>query len=304
MRIKELVKRSIQSRTLLQDIIGFGLIKIGFADKYLSGLVTMYKSYDWLRKQFRNEINISDYENIEQLKIESEKVWICWFQGLENAPHIVKQCVESARYWMPDKEIVIITAENMKQYVDFPDHIIDKWKKGYISNTHLSDLLRLELLIRHGGLWLDATTYFTGKVPGYIMNHDFFVYRNGWMNQEMINMGSWLMYSKKTNNPILILTRDLLYKYWDKYDYLKNYFLMHMFFRMASDELPVEWEAVPMINHFDCHLLMNELEKDFNYERVKEIVSISSIHKLTYKFKDALKENSTANHLGSIFMIN
>lgn len=62
-----------------------------------------------------------------------------------------------------------------------------------ISNTHLSDLLRLELLIRYGGLWIDSTTYMTGTIPAYIDDSNFFVYRNGWMDMEMINMGSWLI---------------------------------------------------------------------------------------------------------------
>lgn len=304
MKIKDLVIRSIKSRTLFQDVVGVGLIKAGYADKYLSGLVTMYKSFNWLEKKFGKEINVEDYIGIEQQNVTSDKVWICWFQGIENAPQIVKQCVEAVRYWIPNKEIVVITSDNMGQYVDFPSHIIEKWKKGYISNTHLSDLLRLELLIRHGGLWLDATTYVTGQLPEYITSHDFFVYRNGWMDQEMINMGSWLIYSKKTNNPILVLTRDLLYKYWEKYDFLKNYFLMHMFFRMASDSMPIVWEKVPMINHFDCHLLMNELEKEYDDERVKEIVSITPIHKLTYKFKCALKEDATATRLDCIYKTN
>ena len=32
---------------------------------------------------------------------------------------------------------------------------------GQITKTHLSDLLRLELLIRYGGTWIDATVFCT-----------------------------------------------------------------------------------------------------------------------------------------------
>lgn len=50
MRIKELILKSIKSKTLLTDIFGYGLIVTKFADKYLAGQVTMYKSYSWLKK--------------------------------------------------------------------------------------------------------------------------------------------------------------------------------------------------------------------------------------------------------------
>lgn len=292
------IKHSLQSRTFIQDVFGYSLIKLGFADKYLSGLVTMYHSYSWLYKRFYDLPRIS--EMMPSQKVEVEKIWICWFQGLENAPDIVKKCVESVRYWNPDKEIIIITSENMNQYVRFPEYILKKWRQGIITNTHLSDLLRLELLITYGGLWVDATTYLTGPLPQYITRNDFFVYRNGWMDMEMINMGSWLMYAKTTNNSLLCMTRDLLYEYWKKYNYLKNYFLMHMFFKIATEKNPEEWNDIPVINHIDCHLLMNELTKKYIPERCEDILAITSVHKLTYKFSSNEK-GITADFLDQIY---
>ena len=35
----------------------------------------------------------------------SKKVWICWLQGMENAPEIVKKCYDSVRKNLSDKEI-------------------------------------------------------------------------------------------------------------------------------------------------------------------------------------------------------
>ena len=57
---------------------------------------------------------------------------------------------------------------------------------------------------------MDATTYLTGPLPQYITRNDFFVYRNGWMDMEMINMGSWLMYAKTTNNSLLSIRQCVL----------------------------------------------------------------------------------------------
>lgn len=301
MRIKNLILKSMQSKTLLTDIFGYGLVVTNFADKYLAGQLTMYKEYSWLKRKFGKEVQ--DYSKI---KVESNEgkdcVWVCWLQGIDNAPQLVKDCYDSVSYWLKDKEIIVITEENYKDYVQFPEYIIEKWKKGIISNTHFSDLLRLELLIKYGGLWLDATTYLTGVLPDYIKKNDFFVYRNGWMDMEMINMGSWFIYSKRTNNLLLLETRRLLYKYWKKYNYIKNYFLMHMFFRMVTDKNQETWKKVPVINQIDSHLLMQELNNEYDNKRYREIIKLTSVHKLTYK-GISNKKNTMAKYLNELYKI-
>lgn len=300
---KRLIHKSLKSHTLLSDTFGYGLIKMGFADKYLAGLVSMYKSYHWLQKKFGNELSKQpadvDKPKLEQKKSQKDCVWICWLQGMENAPQVVKECYHSIRYWLPDKEIVVITSDNYNEYVAFPNYIIEKWNKGIISNTHFSDLLRLELLIRYGGLWLDATTMLTGPLPKYIAENDFFVYRNGWMDMDMINMASWLIYSRRSNHLLLIETQKLLYKYWSKYSFIKNYFLLHMFFRMVCDHYPEQWNIVPYFNQVDNHLLMEELNKPYNPTRIEQIKALTTVHKLTYKF-DESKDDCTVNHLAEI----
>lgn len=301
MKVKQLIKKSLSQKTLLTDIFGYSLTKTGFADKYLAGQLTMYKSYSWLKKHFENDLKKIEAEiPKEQIcEVAEKQVWICWLQGMENAPQIVRDCYASVCYWMKDWKITVITTDNMNEYVEFPDYIVNKWKAGIISNTHLSDLLRLELLIRYGGMWIDSTTYMTGSMPAYIADSNFFVYRNGWMDMEMINMGSWLMYSKYTNNRILFETQSLLYEYWKKYDYIKNYFLMHIFFRIVTDENPELWEQVLMINHIDSHLLMQELTKKYDENRCKQIMQLTPIHKLTYKVE--IPSGVTAEKLGMLF---
>lgn len=301
MKMKQLIKKSIEQKTLFTDVFGYSLTKTGFADKYLAGQLTMYKSYSWLKKKFENDLRqiVYEFPNEQSFDLAEKQVWICWLQGIENAPQIVKDCYASVCYWMKDWKITVITLDNMNEYVQFPDFIIDKWKKGIISNTHLSDLLRLELLIRYGGLWMDSTTYMTGSLPDYITDSNLFVYRNGWMDMEMINMGSWLMFSKYTNDRILLETQQLLYRYWKKYNYIKNYFLLHIFFRMVTDINPKLWEEVPVINHIDSHLLMQELSNHYNEKRCKQIMQLTPIHKLTYKFKSS--GDGLADKLGVLY---
>ena len=43
-----------------------------------------------------------------------------------------------------------------------PEYIVKKWEKGRIPAALFSDLLRLELLIKYGGTWIDSTVLCTG----------------------------------------------------------------------------------------------------------------------------------------------
>lgn len=299
------IRRSIQSRTLIGDTLSYCLIPLGFGDKYLIGLNSMYKAYSWVAKKlgpfYKDYLNSARSLSGQTSSSggASKTVWVCWFQGIENAPTVVRQCYASLEEWLSDWDIVTITSENYDQYVSIPDYIVDKWKRGIISYTHFSDILRVALLVEHGGLWVDATTFMTGPLPDYVLDNELFVYRNGWMDSDMINMESWFIYSRFGGNRFLKQVRDLLFEYWKRYSFLKNYFLFHMIFRIVEDENRLDWERIPYFHQIDNHLLMRELQQPFNRARIEQIKRITTVHKLTYKLPEC-GSSCTVHHLMEI----
>lgn len=223
----------------------------------------------------------------------SDVVWWCWFQGEENAPDIVKACLESIRKNMPDKKINIITEANMWDYVSMPDFIKEKYKKGIISRTHFSDLLRLELLITYGGTWIDSTVLCTAE-PKYAFNIPLFAFKTNEKNDPATAAQSWFMSAEK-NTPILCLTRDLHYKYWKKYNYQIHYFIFYFFMKLAAEKYKEEWNSIPFFSDVPPHIMQRELFSEYSEERMELLKRMSDIHKLTYKFKktsDLEKENT------------
>ena len=86
------------------------------------------RCYRKLKRKYRKIlINDKPIINDERIIEESDKIWICWFQGIENAPELVKACYNSVLKNYKDKEIIVLTEENYKKYVDMPEHIIKKW---------------------------------------------------------------------------------------------------------------------------------------------------------------------------------
>lgn len=239
--------------------------------------------YTYLKSKYKKFVkNYKLPENLTQKN--SDYVWWCWFQGEENAPEIVKACLESVRRNFPRKKIIIITEKNIRDFVSFPDFIEKKYKRGIISRTFFSDLLRLELLIKYGGIWIDSTILCTAE-PSYIFNLPLFIFKTNEKNDPATVAQNWFI-SAETNNPILILTRDFLYKYWQKHNYSIHYFIFYFFMKMAAEKYSEEWANVPFFSDVPPHILQRELFTNFSEERMAQIKRMSDIHKLTYKFKE------------------
>lgn len=61
----------------------------------------------------------------EKSKADSN-IWIFWWQGYENAPVLVKKCIDSVRKNAGTHPIILLTKDNWQSYADIPDYIIKK----------------------------------------------------------------------------------------------------------------------------------------------------------------------------------
>lgn len=258
------------------------------------------RCYRKLKRKYR-KILINDKPIINDEKIieKSNNIWICWFQGIENAPELVKACYNSVLKNYKDKEIIVLTEENYKKYVDMPEYIIKKWEKGYITFAHFSDILRIELLSKYGGLWLDSTIFTTKRSElVFDENIELFVFKQVDLDRKnslSVVASNWLIYANKDNN-IINLTKKLLYYYWKDYNYAINYNIFHIFFKLATEVYKDEWKNVPTFNNISPHILQFELNDDFQEIRFNEIKNMSDFHKLNWRIKSENK-NSFYNYI-------
>lgn len=253
-----------------------------------------FKLQQKLKKKYDYVLN-DNYQN-DVSKKQSKRIWICWFQGLENAPEIVKTCIESVYKYFKDYEVIIITEDNYRNFVEFPQHIEEKLKNKCITLTHLSDLLRLELLSQYGGIWIDATVLITSEdVPDEILDADLFLFQELKPGNEghSLPMSSWFIVARP-NHPIILATKKMLYEYWKRNNELIDYFLLHHFINISKEHFSELWSKVPKYSSSLPHLLQLEMFDDFSENRYKEICKLTSIHKISYKFsqEDMQRKNT------------
>ena len=72
-------------------------------------------------------------------------IWVLWFQGIDKAPYVVSKCVQSWEFHNPGWEIIHLNEKNLNDYVDVSQY-------SALSLQALSDIVRLELLCKYGGV--------------------------------------------------------------------------------------------------------------------------------------------------------
>ena len=232
-------------------------------------------------------------------------VWFCWLQGLDHAPPIVKACYNSLQRHLVQVckggsklqgyEIKVIDNDNWNDYVELPDFIISKWEKGRIPVALFSDLLRLELLIKHGGTWIDSTVLCTGfndnqNDKAKYLGADLFLFQYTRQGSVPVSISNWFI-TACSNNEVLIELRDMLYAYWKDYDCTLDYYIFHLFFSMLSKDNPKEILAMPYAQSLNSLVILHHLGDEFNQEKWDNLTQKVSFHKLAFRVSKEIKED-------------
>ena len=291
----EIFKDLIQSRVLFRTIAILPLV--GFSKKSLE-IVRLNNSnvvLSRLRRKYKQTIKNLEREKQYSLSYNqrhnetSNKIWICWFQGLDAAPHVVQECIASVKKHLADREVVVLTDDNYHHYVTFPDYIKEKATQGFISKAHFADLLRLELLTKYGGTWIDGTVFCSSSdIPAYMLDSDLFLFQNlkPGLDGQALAISNWFITASYSNHPLLNMTKDLLYDYWKNHNGVVDYFIFHHFFQLAIEEFPEYWSKVVPFNNSTPHILQLRLFEEFDEVMYGYILEQKPFHKLTYKFEE------------------
>lgn len=247
-----------------------------------------------LQNEYKDFVHRLSFPDCPPTSDRPEKIiWSCWLQGISNAPDIVKVCHDVLWKKYPEYKKVLITEENYSQYIDIPPHIIKKWREGIISNNGLANILRLALLIKFGGLWLDATVLCTSeKIPSFISDYPFFAYSSWkYTTGDIRPLSNWCL-AAAPGHTLLRAVYACLCQYWHDHDDLVDYFIFHMFFRMVIGRYPALWRLVPRVNNTSPHLMQFEMDRPYSERRFAELTSMSDFHKLTWRLPPEIINNS------------
>ena len=237
------------------------------------------------------------YKNRNVKGVSDNIIWVCWFQGESEAPDLVKSCIMSIKKNAGNNKVVVLTDENISDYVDIPDYIYEKVRTGVITRTHFSDILRLALLNRYGGLWLDATIFVSGAIPVDIFSYDFWSIRDdGYKYGNYGSLYRWTAFcmSAKPNNVLIRRSLQVLYNYWAKENGFVHYFIIDYVMSLVCENDFMANNQVNKIKPSNYHLhgLQLNANKEYSLELYKTI-----FHKLSYKISLSDDPNTLFNRI-------
>lgn len=254
-------------------------------------------AYNWLNRHMRRFIDktakqLKSSLKTEEVEREKKRIWILWFQGYEAAPEIVKRCIESAKKYSKGHEVVVLDDTNLSEYVELPDYVIKKYEQNIITMQQMSDIIRLALLNRWGGLWLDATIYVTEPIPDVWFEEPICVYRYGEIENAFpyIFVGMSVIGADK-GNLIISLMYEIMLEYWRRYRFIIEYLQINIFFTLAiahSEEAKRMFENIPYFSMDSSTILSRELGATYSRERAQAVKRAVVLHKL---YHDAEREN-------------
>lgn len=226
-------------------------------------------------------------------------IWWCWLQGLDAALPIVKACYNSLVHgeWFKvhGYTVKVIDAKNWREYVELPGYIVEKWEKGRIPAAMFSDLLRVELLIKYGGTWIDSTVLCTGgsrlmDQGSRLLDAPLFVFQYTKEGSVPVSISNWFI-SACRNNEVLMVLREMLYAYWRDYDCVLDYYIFHLFSAMISKEYPEQMAAMPYAQSQRSLVLLHHWGEKYDQKKWDNLTSQVCFHKLAFRVNDHIKKD-------------
>lgn len=148
---------------------------------------------------------------------DEKNLWTYWHQGFESAPHVVKRCVKKWQETHAGWTLHLLDEKSLPNFIDPVPIAPEKWEKMEV--PHRSDLIRTQLLIKYGGVWVDPTCFpfqpLDTWLPEY-MTSGLFLFANPGRDRIISN---WFIAAEKGNTLLEKLYASLC-QYWENNDFL------------------------------------------------------------------------------------
>jgi hypothetical protein len=177
-------------------------------------------------------------------EIPGKTVWLLWLQGWDSAPKLIQQVRESWEKYNPEWNIELVDSKNLKTYIDV------SYLDDVPTDAAKSDVIRLHLLAKHGGVWADSTMICMASLDNWI--YDAVRPVGFWMwhgRDECTGPASWFIISQ-VQSSIIQKWKKACDDYWSKNSRAEPYHWMDVLFKDLLDndsEFKSEWDKVPYL---------------------------------------------------------
>lgn len=259
----------------------------------------------YLKKKYRYVID--KYRNAEEIsqKQDTEKspVWILWWQGTEQMPDIIRMCLYSKINNAGSHPVVVLTKDNIKQYVELPDYIWEQFENGQLMIQHLADIIRVCLIEKWGGLWLDASVFCSEKIPEWVFQQPVYSLKCK-ESDEFVSQNRWTTFviGGCKGNVLCRFLKDFFFEYCRDGKRFIDYYLFDIAIALAYeniysvaveiDQLPVILGSFYWLNDNICKNASDALISEFSKQDL-------IFHKMSWR--DVVSNKDTNDNRNSLY---
>lgn len=223
------------------------------------------------------------------------RVYVLWAQSIDQAPEVVQLCHEQLVRVHARGEVVALDLEAARALVEIPAYVLHKTADDL---AMLSDVLRLELLARYGGVWADATCLALDDLIARTrdqMPAGFFAF-----TRRDRPLASWFLASEP-GGYVVRMWKAAMHAYWQRFDHKIHYFVLHHLFEglcRHDAEFRRRWQDTPRVDADAAHAFQEAMRGPYEEARYRDLLGQSFIHKLTYRFEaDDARAETMLGHL-------
>lgn len=179
-------------------------------------------------------------------------IWILWLQGWDKAPWLANMVKESWIYKNPRWNVVLLSEGNLQDYTDDIEYI----KRPTLTSQAKSDIIRLSILNKHGGVWADATLLCTQPLDMWVCKSleqcGFWMYHGSdWGADVNHGPASWFIVSR-AGSYIISKWKAACDRYWAERHTAHMYLWMDELFKIEynkDEQFRKNWDS---IENIDC----------------------------------------------------
>lgn len=220
-------------------------------------------------------------------------IWVCWWQGEYQMPELIRQCYKLIQQNSNGHPIHLITKDNYKNYIELPSHILKKVNMNNISYTILSDNIRMTLLAKYGGIWIDSTYWITSPIN---IHTSFFTIRQDRFKGGISNF-RWTCHAIGAGSPYYIFAfiRDCYSYHLSIHETNVEYLLLDYIINLAYEEFEDFKDIIDNLPNYEPHIYIMPwlFNQKYNDEKLKEILETTPLLKLTLKWEKPFVRKTT-----------
>jgi hypothetical protein len=187
------------------------------------------------------------------------------------------------RAFHPDARV--LDASSVRELIGIPPRVAEVLEADH--PAHFSDFVRVSLLERYGGIWVDATCWVPGPLPPAVTPLlTAGVLYPRWTTGQI---GNWFI-AAVPDALVIRLQRIALEMWWTSRSDLPDYFLYHRVFEALRSLIPEFrglWAQAPFLSSAASHLLQLSMMQRWSPGVAEVVQGLSIVQKLSHKFDPA-----------------